>query len=293
MDTGSKIPISPFTVAVASGKGGTGKTSVAVALSIAAGEGVQLLDCDVEEPNSEIFLRPGNMKSEIVTVPVPSLNENKCTGCGKCSGICAFNALAFLGKPVFFQDMCHGCGLCMKMCPEGAIIEMQRNIGTMQIGDSVNVRLVSGCLKVGVAMATPLIRCIRSRVSAEVLRIIDCPPGTACQFMASVRDVDFVLLVAEPTRFGLHDMILAIKALKRTGLNFGVLVNKSVSKDDCIGRFCKGEKINLLMRIPEERKIAEAYSRGIPLLESMPELKQDFIRLIEEMKNTAMGDLMV
>ena len=273
-----------FTVAVASGKGGTGKTTVAVSLALCAGAGTQLLDCDVEEPNAHIFINPEIRTKESVTVPVPFLDEKKCTGCGKCSGICEFNAIAFLKKPLFIGELCHSCGLCVKICPEGAITEVGKNIGTLEIGVKGDIDFISGCMDVGTAMSPPLIRAVKNRFQNPALRIIDCPPGTACPFVTSVKNSDFVLLVTEPTPFGLHDMKLAIKVLKQLQIPFGIIVNKSVSEDDCIGKHCKSEKIHLMMRIPEDRKIAEAYSRGVSLVECMPEIRNDFEKLIAGMK---------
>ena len=274
-----------FTVAVASGKGGTGKTTVAVSLALCAGTGTQLLDCDVEEPNAHIFINPEIRKREPVSVPVPFLDEKKCTGCGKCSGICEFNAIAFLKKPLFISELCHSCGLCLKICPEGAITELVKNIGTLEIGVKGNIDFVSGCMDVGTAMSPPVIRAVKKRLENSALRIIDCPPGTACPFVTSVKDSDFVLLVTEPTPFGLHDMKLAIKVLKQLKLPFGIIVNKSVSENDCICKYCSSEKIlPLMMRIPEDMKIAEAYSRGISLVESMPEIRNKFETLIADIK---------
>ncbi len=273
-----------FTVAVASGKGGTGKTTVAVSLALCAGARTQLLDCDVEEPNAHIFINPEIRTTEPVTVPVPFLDEGKCTRCGKCSGICEFNAIAFLNKPLFVVELCHSCGLCLKICPEGAITEVGKNIGTLEIGVKGNIDFVSGCMNVGTAMSPPLIRAVKNRLGNSALRIIDCPPGTACPFVTSVKNSDFVLLVTEPTPFGLHDMKLAIKVLRQLKLPFGIIVNKSVSEDDCIGKHCRSEKIPVMMRIAEGRKIAEAYSRGVSLVECMPEIRSDFEKLIAGMK---------
>jgi MinD superfamily P-loop ATPase len=273
-----------FTVAVASGKGGTGKTTVAVSLALCAGTGTQLLDCDVEEPNAHIFIKPGIRTEEPVTVPVPALDEEKCTGCGKCSGICEFNAIAFLEKPLFISELCHSCGLCAKICPEGAITEVNRKIGTLELGKKGEMDFVSGCMDVGTAMSPPVIRAVKNRLENSALRIIDCPPGTACPFVTSVKNSDFVLLVTEPTPFGLHDMKLAIKVLRQLKLPFGIIVNKSVSESDCIGKHCKSEKIPLMMRIPEDRRIAEAYSCGVSLVESMPEIGDDFRKLVADIK---------
>ncbi|HCE43976.1 MAG TPA: (4Fe-4S)-binding protein [Lentisphaeria bacterium] len=288
-DTGIKKTGKLFTVAVASGKGGTGKTTVAVSLALCTSEDVQLLDCDVEEPNAHIFINPGNLAEEQVSVPVPSLDEAKCTGCGKCNGVCAFNAIAFLGKPLFVLDLCHSCGLCAKACPEGAIKEVGRNIGKLETGIKGKVHFVSGCMDVGTAMSPPVIRAVKGKSSNAALRIIDCPPGTACSFVTSVKNSDFVLLVSEPTPFGLHDMTLAVKVIKQLKIPFGVLVNKSDSDDDRIGKYCRSEKIALLMRIPEDRRIAEAYSRGVPLLETMPDLKDKFEKLLQDMKDICSG----
>jgi len=280
-----------FTVAVASGKGGTGKTTVAVAMALCAGTDVQLLDCDVEEPNAHIFINPEILGREQVQVPVPFLDESKCTRCGKCAGVCAFNAVAYLEKPIFFHDLCHSCGLCVKVCSEGAIRELGRNIGRLESGVSGKICFISGCMDVGTAMAPPLIREVKGRSSGTALKIIDCPPGTACAFVTSVKNSDFVLLVTEPTPFGLHDLALAVKVIKLLKLPFGVLVNKSVQEDDCIGKYCKSEKIPLIMRIPDDRKIAEAYSRGLPMLETMPEFKGSFEKMLQDIKVICCGSI--
>ncbi|HBC89801.1 MAG TPA: (4Fe-4S)-binding protein [Lentisphaeria bacterium] len=288
--TGSKTAGKIFTVAVASGKGGTGKTTVAISMALCAETDVQLLDCDVEEPNAHILLKPSIQGNEHVSMPVPFLDEAKCTGCGKCSGICAFNAIVFLKKPLFLPDLCHSCGLCMKVCPGKAIMEKPRHIGILEIGAKGDVGFVSGCLDIGIASSPALIRAVRKQSKNAGLEIIDCPPGTACSFVTSVKDSDFVLLVTEPTRFGLHDMTLAIKVIKQLKLPFGVLVNKSISDDDCIGKYCSSEKIPLLMRIPDDRSIAEAYSRGVDLMEVKPELKDGFLKMIDAVRAIAEED---
>lgn len=198
-------------IAVASGKGGTGKTTVAVAMASACHSGEALFDCDVEEPNCHLFLNPDMTRRNAVTVPKPSIDESLCNGCGACSGICRYNALVNLGKRVlFFPELCHSCGGCSLICPVGAIREEASEIGNLDFARIDRLKLLSGTLSVGRAMSPPLIRAVKKHIPEHGLSIIDCPPGTSCPMVASIRNSDFVLLVTEPTPFGLHDLKLAV-----------------------------------------------------------------------------------
>ncbi|MGC8862502.1 MAG: ATP-binding protein [Armatimonadota bacterium] len=262
-------------VAVASGKGGTGKTTVATNLAYVAanaGHTVTYLDCDVEEPNGHLFLKPRIGRRTPVSVPVPIVDENKCTACGKCKDICQHGAIAVLGKTaVAFENLCHGCGGCILVCPEGAIREGRRQIGVIEEGRAGGVRFVHGKLSVGEAMSPPLIREVKKRLAGNGLEVIDAPPGTSCPVIQSIRGADFVLLVTEPTPFGLHDLKLAVETVRVIGLPFGVVLNRADGGDRRVHDYCRDERIDILLEIPDDRRIAEAYSRGTLAAEAVRE----------------------
>jgi MinD superfamily P-loop ATPase len=269
-------------IAIASGKGGTGKTTLAVALAQAWDGSVQLLDCDVEEPNAAIFLSLENCAEQTVSVLVPVVDSSRCTGCGKCAAICQFNALAVAGKSVLvFDDLCHSCGGCARVCPEHAITEQPRSIGKIVRGQSGNIRFIEGRLNIGHAMAPPVIRAVKKAADPALPVLIDCPPGTSCPMITAVKGSDFVILVTEPTPFGLHDLTLAVETVRLLDLPFGVLINRSDSGDNRVVEYCEKENIRLLLQIPESRKIAEAYSRGETLLSAAPELRPVFQEMIQ------------
>ncbi|EGQ8101163.1 TPA: ATP-binding protein [Vibrio parahaemolyticus] len=271
-------------LAIASGKGGTGKTTVSVALALSAESAVTYLDCDVEEPNGKLFLQPEVESSQNVSVPVPVVNRNRCTGCGDCADICQFNAIVTQGEyAMVFPELCHSCGGCVYVCPERAITEEMHPIGSLNRGEAGNVRYIEGLLNVGVSMATPVIDAVKDHAS-EGVTIIDSPPGTSCSMVSSVRDADFVLLVTEPTPFGLHDLKIAIKTLEELKRPFSVIINRFEDTDNCVDQYCADEDIAVLLRIPESRKAAEAYSRGESLLSALPELKDEFSQLLSVIK---------
>ncbi len=276
-------------ISIASGKGGTGKTTVATNLALSIGSGVQLLDCDVEEPNCHLFIRPVFETSETVTTPVPMINEQKCSLCGKCGEICQFKAIAVIGRSVMtFSEMCHSCGGCMAVCPEHAVTETGREIGIIQKGSRNGVELVYGKLRVGEAMSPPLIRKVRFFARHDSITLIDAPPGTSCPVMASVRNTDFVLLVTEPTPFGLHDLKLAAEAVKLLNIPRGLVINRSDIGDNRVTEYAAEENMPILMEIPFDRQIAEFYSRGKILSEVMPGWKEKFLGLyhrIQEIVN--------
>jgi len=271
-------------IAIASGKGGTGKTTVSVNLARTLGTHVQLLDCDVEEPNAHLFLRGNKIKEEIVNIPVPQVDEALCNGCCECGKFCAYNAIVTLGKtPLIFAEMCHGCGGCTLVCPTKAITEVGRRIGIVETMESENITLIGGRLDVGVAMAPPLIREVKKRLQNNVPAILDAPPGTSCPVIAAVRDTDVVLLVTEPTPFGLNDLTLAVDMVRELKIPFGVIVNRMGSGDYRVHVFCQKENIPILLTIPDDRRIAESYSRGILMVDALPEYRGHFQSLIEKL----------
>lgn len=278
-----------LTISIASGKGGTGKTTVAVNLALALGETlpVQFLDCDVEEPNAHFFLKPRIESTEEVSTLVPEIDEGLCDHCGTCARVCAFNALAVVqGAVLVFSELCHGCGACALLCPRKAIREVPKRIGVIESGSAGPVEFLQGRLDVGQAMSPPVIRALKRRRDAVRTVIVDAPPGTSCPVVEAMRSSDFCLLVTEPTPFGLHDLELAAGAAKALGLPRGVLINRADGGegDARIRAFCDEEKIPVLMTIPFDRRIAEAYSRGETLLDLDPAWKGRFLGLFETMR---------
>lgn len=275
-------------ISVASGKGGTGKTTVATNLAVSIGSNVQLLDCDVEEPNSHLFIRPVFEHTETITTPVPEVDESKCTLCGKCGEICQFKAIVVIGNTVLpFEELCHSCGGCMRVCPVGAIKEKDRVLGIIQKGRRNGLEFINGTLRVGEAMSPPLIRKVRSFSGQGGVTIIDAPPGTSCPVIASMKGADFVLLVTEPTPFGLHDLKLAVGAVRILGIPCGLVINRSDMGDDKVNKYAMQESIPIMMEIPFDRGIAEAYSRGELIVERMPEWRERFIELYRRIKDIA------
>jgi MinD superfamily P-loop ATPase len=271
-----------MTISVASGKGGTGKTSVAVGLALVAAGAVEIVDADVEEPNVQLFLKPETRTTETISVPIPSVDETRCDLCGACAEACEYNAIAVLSTgPLVFPELCHGCGGCTMVCPREAIREVDRPIGVIHRGTSDGVEYAGGRLNVGEAMATPLIRELVRTPSSERLRIVDVPPGVSCPAIAGTRLSDYVILVAEPTRFGLADLEMAVEAVRLIERPFGVIINRANDRPDDVTEFCRREGIPVLLRIPERRSIAAAYCRGESMLSAEPSLRSDLIRVLE------------
>ncbi|MCP4689348.1 MAG: P-loop NTPase [Desulfobacterales bacterium] len=267
-------------ISVASGKGGTGKTTVSTNLAHSLGSGVQLLDCDVEEPNAHLFLNPKIERVETVYTPVPEIDEDACTRCRKCVEICRFKAIAIIGKTVLtFPELCHGCGGCMEVCPEDAITETGRALGVFETGDAGDIDFAHGRLRVGEAMSPPLIKKVRTFTRPDLLTIIDAPPGTSCPVIAAMKDADFVVMVTEPTPFGLHDLKLGVGAVKILGVPCGLVINRSDIGNDDVRQYAKQEGLPILMEIPFNRGIAEAYSRGRLFVEEAPEWREKFLDL--------------
>jgi len=277
-------------IAIGSGKGGTGKTTVAVALALAATDPVQYLDCDVEEPNGHIFMKPDLKERTPVHVPVPSVDSVLCTGCGACSQICQFNAIISLsGAAMVFPELCHGCGGCSLVCPTGAISEVDYEIGCVETGCAGAVAFTQGSLSVGRAMSPPVIRAVKRHAKQDLLTIIDCPPGTSCPFIASIKGADVALLVTEPTPFGLHDLTLAVDTVRQLNIPFGVMINRVEARENNVTAYCEAQGIEVLMQIPQQRRVAVAYSRGHSLLTAAPELKIEFRRVLERVSTMVKG----
>ncbi len=272
-------------IAVASGKGGAGKTSVAVSLALAVGQCI-FVDCDVEEPNASLFLNP-QIKSRITaTLPLPAVDEAKCDFCKKCSEACQFNAIMVLPqKLLIFDRLCHGCGTCVYVCPKKALYELEREIGYIEEGEAGNIHFISGRLNVGEAMPTPLIRQLKRRIPSAGVVIIDAPPGITCPVVESVKGCDFVIVVAESTPFGYHDFLLLEEFLKELGVAYGVVENKvGLSEKSRIKEYCEEKGIPFLMEIPYRFEFAQAYSKGIPLINTDEELFYAFRDLWDKLE---------
>lgn len=271
-------------VAIASGKGGTGKTSVAVNLARTLERThavpVHVLDCDVEEPNAHLFLAGTPISEETINIAVPDFDPDQCDACDQCVDFCQFNALASVGKtPLLFPELCHGCGGCTLVCPQDAIREKDYRIGVIKTALAGNITLKSGCLDVGVSLASTLVHALKERLEEGVTTILDAPPGTACPAVATLRGADFVVLVTEPTPFGLHDLTLAVDTVRALALPFGVVINRIGVGDDRVQRYCEAEGITILLEIPDDRRVAEAYSRGELIVDALPDYGAHFAQL--------------
>ena len=270
-------------ISVASGKGGTGKTTVSTNLALSIGQGVQLFDCDVEEPNVHLFLHPAIHKKEPVIAPVPEIDLEKCTFCKKCMDICRFGALAVLKKDVLvFENLCHSCGGCFEICPENAVLEKERSLGDIEHGTVNGISFIHGRLSIGQVMVPPIIKKIRSYTDPDLITIIDAPPGTSCPVIAAMNKADFILLVTEPTPFGLHDLKLAVETVKILNIPCGLVINRVGIGNDAVNQYAKNENIPVLMEIPFDKKIAQLYSRGEMIIEKMPEYKDRFLNLFKK-----------
>jgi len=272
-------------ISVASGKGGTGKTTIATSLAAVLGSKAQLLDCDVEEPNCHILMKPVLQTSESVTVPVPIVDMDKCTLCGKCGEVCRFSAIVVIGDQVLtFPEMCHGCGGCSLLCPERAIREGSRELGVRETGFAGPVDFVQGRLRIGEAMSPPLIRAVKEKIDPGKIAILDAPPGASCPVMNTVMGSDFIILVTEPTPFGLHDLMIAVDAISPLAIPFGIVLNRADVGDREVQRFCAQRGIPLLAEIPHDRRVAEGYAKGNLLVVSAPQYIRTFLELFEKIR---------
>lgn len=275
-------------IAVASGKGGTGKTTVAVNIAAtlaSSGQKVAYLDCDVEAPNGHIFLKPGIRQSKAASIPVPSVDRDRCDGCGDCGRICQFSAIVVVNKTVLtFPELCHGCGGCSLVCTLDAITETNRDIGTVEIGTAGLIAYAAGRLKIGEAMAPPLIRAVKHEMPQAGVVIIDSPPGTSCPMIETVQDADYVILVTEPTPFGLSDLKLAVDTVRELSKPFSVIINRNGVGDERVEEYCQGEKIGILSRIPDDRSTAELYSKGELLVNHSESMRNIYNDLVKRLK---------
>ena len=276
-------------ISIASGKGGTGKTTVAVNLALSLSNvQVQLLDCDVEEPNSHIFLNPVIEETKSAQTLVPKVNYELCDYCGKCAPACEYNALVVLPEKevMVFPELCHGCGLCSLVCPQEAISEEPREIGVIKKGRSGDgkIDLVYGLLNIGEVKATPLIDQVKAELNPAKTVIIDVPPGTACPVIAAVQSTDYCILVTEPTPFGLYDLKLAVEVLRVLKIPFGIVVNKAGIGDRKVYEYCAKEGIPILLEIPHDKRIARYYSEGVPFVREMPEWEERFAGMMKSIK---------
>ena len=272
-----------FILAVASGKGGTGKTTVATNLAklyAAMGRTVQYLDCDVEEPNGHIFLKPTITARRDVTVEVPGVDLAKCTGCGQCGKICQYGAIVSIGDQVLtFEQLCHSCAGCWLVCPSGAIAPKPLKIGELETGNVGPLGFVTGRLEIGHVRTPSMIQHVKECIASEALAVVDVPPGTSCPVVAALKDVDFVVLVTEPTPFGLNDLKLAVGLVREMDLPFAVVINRDGIGDDETEAYCRTEGITIAARIPDDRRIAEAYSAGEMVVDAVDACREPFSTL--------------
>lgn len=276
-------------ISIASGKGGTGKTTIAVNLALSLND-VQLIDCDVEEPNCHLFLKPQIKKRFPVGIATPEVDESRCDYCGKCTEACQFKALAVIkGSVLHFSELCHGCGACSYICPQDAIEEKVREIGVIEIGKSGDIEFIHGLLNIGEPMAVPIIRKEKGLIDKRKTVILDVQPGTSCPVVMAVRGTDFCLLVTEPTPFGLNDLKIAVEMTRKLSVPLGVVVNCSNIGDRKVWDYCNLENVPILMEMLWDRRIAEAYSKGIPLVEEMPDYKEKFRLLYNQIEAIVEG----
>jgi len=283
-----------MTITVASGKGGTGKTLIATSLALSIGESAQFLDCDVEEPNGYIFLKPEIKKTIKICLPKPKVDIKRCSFCGRCRSACHYNAISVIkpgnkrqGKVLFFYELCHSCGACTLVCPENAIYEEEEEKGTVEIGTARGIfSFIQGKLKVAEASPVPVVKAVKKYIRKDKVNIIDASPGASCPVVEAVKGADFCILVTEPTPFGLNDLVLALGMTKKMGIPSGIIINRADIGDKEVENYARKQGIPILLHIPFQRQIAVSYSEGIPLVSIFPEyvstLKEIFTRVEHE-----------
>jgi MinD superfamily P-loop ATPase len=280
-------------VAVASGKGGTGKTTVAASLAAIWDGPVTAVDLDVEEPNLHLFLNPRIMGSQTAEMEVPIADESRCTRCRACVDICQYKAITILGEVLLtFNDMCHGCGGCLAVCPEGALTPGARELGEVSWGASGEIQFLMGRLRVGEAMSPPLMRAVKAKLDGFLSQkpgdvIIDAPPGVSCPAVNAVMDSDVIVLVTEPTPFGRYDLGLAREAFEPLGKPMGVVVNRAGLGDGAVFDYCRESGLPVLAEIPYDRRVAEAYSQGRVVAKVSPEYEALFVGLKDRVRSLA------
>jgi len=282
-----------FVVAVASGKGGTGKTTVATNLArclAGAGRKVQYLDCDVEEPNGHVFLKPQSLHKQEVAIEIPSVDLHRCTACGLCGRICQYGAIVCIKEQVLtFEQLCHSCGGCWRLCPVEAITPTPCAIGEIETGNANGIEFVAGRLRIGSARTPAMIKQVKAGIAKDRIAIIDVPPGTSCPVVEALKDSDFVLLVTEPTPFGFNDLKLAVELLRQMKLPFAVVLNRCGIADGQVEAYCTVEGIEVVMKLPDDRRIAEVYSVGRMVVQVLPQYKEQFLLLYEYLRGLKTG----
>ena len=274
-------------IAVLSGKGGTGKTTVAASLAKTV-KPCMYLDCDVEEPNGYIFLKPDFTESVPVYVSTPVVNTELCNGCGDCARACRFNAIAVVrGNVIIFPELCHHCGACLIVCKTGALNEAERQIGIVNIDATRNI--LQGKLDIGEMITIPVIQKIKRYMRSDIPAVLDCSPGASCTVVQTIEGCDYCLLVTEPTPFGLHDLRIAVSLVRKMGLPFGVVLNKATDEADLTKKYCEREGIEILLEIPYSRTIAEAYSKGILPVDGNDLRRREFESMYGKIRERAGG----
>lgn len=270
-------------IAVLSGKGGTGKTFVSVNLA-ASSQKACYVDCDVEEPNGHLFFKPQGIIKIDVSVRIPIIDNDKCNGCRTCVNFCKFNALAYIGEKIkVFENVCHSCGGCALLCPQNAILEKDKSIGLIEQGKSQNVDILTGILNTGEASGVPIIKELINRVDEKKdLTIIDCPPGSACVVMESIKEADYCVLVAEPTQFGTHNLAMVYELVKLFNKPFGVVLNKCIDDQSPSEVFCVENNIPILEKITFDNELGKINSNGLIAAREIPKYKNIFEELLKK-----------